>query len=193
MQLQNCCPAGAVKLMSSYFCSWFSIYACPAPGEYLCFSLLCKAEVKLVGVWSVTSGRALLLCACEKEVLDTAVVRQQQQREVVPFQGVLGYPCPTHCPLDQLLGCSQCCSCHGICRAVIWSESKRRLWWGAQRHFGPHGWGRVKRSFHLGHFCFLLLHWCSQHPGCRSGLASCSQTGYVREVLAKKKSSVGIP
>lgn len=32
----------------------------------------------------MTSGRALLLCACERDV-DAVVVGRQQQREFVPF------------------------------------------------------------------------------------------------------------
>lgn len=30
-----------------------------------------------------------------------------------PFPRCRGVPVSTHCPLDQLLGCSQCCSCRG--------------------------------------------------------------------------------
>lgn len=30
-----------------------------------------------------------------------------------PFPRCPGVPVSTHCPLDQLLGCSQCCSCQG--------------------------------------------------------------------------------
>jgi len=89
-QLRNCCPAGAVKLWSSYFCSWFSVYAYLAPGEHLRFSSVCKAGVKLVGVWVVSTGRASLCCTCERGALDTVVVGHQQQREVGPFRGVLG-------------------------------------------------------------------------------------------------------
>lgn len=85
MQLPNRCPAGAVRLMSSHFCSWLSVYACLAPGEYFRFSLVCKAGVKSAGVWLVSSGRALLLCAGKTGALGMVVVRHRQQREVVPF------------------------------------------------------------------------------------------------------------
>lgn len=50
---------------------------------------------------------------------------------------------------------------------------------------GPRGWAMMKCRFHLRLFCFLLLHQCSQHPGCTFGLASHSVC--VKEVLVRKE------
>lgn len=50
---------------------------------------------------------------------------------------------------------------------------------------GPNGWGMMKCSFHLSLFSFLLLHRCSQHPGCTFGLAS--HLVCVKEVLVREE------
>lgn len=52
--------------------------------------------------------------------------------------------------------------------------------------------GKDEAQLSLGAVLFLLC-WCSQCAGCHSGLASRSQTGFVEEVLARKKTSAGIP
>lgn len=152
------------------------------PGEYLHFSLVCQAGVKLMGVWSVSSGRASPFCSCGRGALDTVVGSHQQRREVVPLRGVLGYTCPTRCPLDYA-GMQSCIL--SWCKRSCSSESERRLWWGPPRHDGPRGWGRTKLS--LGALLFPLnalvfpASWLSFWPCVAFG-------DRVRVVLAREES-----
>lgn len=67
-----------------------------------------------------------------------------------PFPRCPGVPVSTHCPLDQLLGCRQCCSCQGKqsyklelqqwkqAQAVMGSSGGLRALWEA--------WGRMECS-----------------------------------------------
>lgn len=62
-------------------------------------------------------------------------------RGVCPFPRCPGVPVSTLCPLDQLLGCIQCCSCQGRQSCTLelqqWKGAQAVL--GSSGHFGPCG------------------------------------------------------
>lgn len=71
-------------------------------------------------IYVVNFGRALLLCACEREALD---MWRLALRGACPFPRCPGVPVSTHCPLDQLLNAVRAApvrmSRAGTCTAAV--------------------------------------------------------------------------
>lgn len=85
-----------------------------------------------------------------------------------PFPRCPGVPVSTHCPLDQLLGCRQCCSCQGEQSCSLELQPWKAAGCGGELRgtLGPVGsMGMDGVQFTWGS---CSLYCCSQHPSCHS-------------------------